>query len=52
MTERSDTQREPGAEATPDSEPQVRSEVIQDLAVTDDDADNIAAGNCRFSSPC
>jgi hypothetical protein len=32
-----------------DREPEVKPEVIQDLDVTGDDADNIAGGSCCFS---
>lgn len=46
MTERRDTQRELGAEAAADPEP----DAIQDLDVTGDDADRIAAGFGRLQT--
>jgi hypothetical protein len=39
-------QRDPRTEAATEPEPEVRPEVIQDLDVTGDDADEIVRGGC------
>jgi hypothetical protein len=44
-------QRDLRAEAAADLEPEVRPEVIQDLDVTGDDADDIVGGGCCLSKP-
>ncbi len=52
MTEPRDTQGEVQAGAAADQEPEVRPELIQDLDVPGDDADDIVGGTLCFPLTC
>jgi hypothetical protein len=51
MTEPRDMHRELQTETATDPQPEVRPEVIQDLDVTGEGADDIRGGACQKSSP-
>ena len=42
---------DPGEATTADQEPEVKPEVLQDLDVTDKDADDIRGGQCKARRP-
>jgi hypothetical protein len=52
MTELRDLRRDVPTRAAASPDPEVKPEVISDLAVTGDDPDDIVGGNCRLSKEC